>query len=352
MEKRFERALLLCSNRNSLFTSLGEILNELSLEVRGYDINGEINAIGNFIQAQSLRLPYSLRQRWEKAFQGKLNQDLLLYIRKYNPDLVLVYNSEFLLPETCYLIKKKAKLVFYLADSPFYTPQNNFYLTVLSLADLILSPDTFWSKQLNTVGLSRTLYYVPGPDQINFNRLTNESDFREVTETEVLYVGSSYFNSWGYKKALLMSKFVDLDFQLHGNKMWKRWFGYFPELKSKYTESGYIPADKLNKMFNKAKVIPVDGNPGILNGFHLRVFEALSTGALPLIEEREDVEQSLFQGCAAEIPLIRNYNTAAEVARYFLNNEQKREETVNTLMTFVLGKYNATANAELLSSSL
>lgn len=352
MSKLFEKSLLLCPGRNSFFGALNGILEEISHDVRGYDINANISGTDSLIQSQSLKMPYFLRTRWEKNFQGRLNRELLGLITDYKPDLVMVYNSEFLLPETCKEIKKRSKLVFFMADCPFYTPQNNFYLADLSYADLILSPDTFWIKQLNTVGLPDTLYFVPGPDNSYFRRLKDDADVSDVSATDILYVGSSYYNSWGYKKALLMSKFVDFDFHLYGNAMWKRWFSFFPELATKYSEAGYIETDILNRMFNMTKLMPVDGNPGILNGFHLRVLEALNTGALPLIEEREDIEGSLFKGCSARVPLIKNYNKAGEVASYYLSNEKERKETVETLLNFIQARYNKTANADLLSNRL
>jgi hypothetical protein len=352
MSRRFDKSLLLCPDRNSLFGSLQEILKELSNDVRGYDISDKISTADSFIQAQSLRMPYRWRSGWERHFQGKLNRDLLEFIKSYQPELVLVYNSEFLLPETCAEIKRRSLLLFYLADSPFYTPQNNYYLTVLSYADLILSPDSFWSRQLNTIGLLNTLYFVPGPDYGHFNRLSDITDFSDAPGTEILYVGSSYYNSWGYKKALLMSKFVNFDFHLHGNTMWKRWFRFFPELESKYYETGFIPSEKLNRMFNMTKLIPVDGNPGILNGFHLRVFEALCAGALPLTEDREDVEAKVFKGCDAKVPLIKDYNKAEDIARYYLQNETERKETVEALILFIRNRYNKAANAGLLSEAI
>ena len=352
MAGKFEKALLLCSDRHSLYNSLSEILNEISSEVRTFNIGDKISPVDSFLQSQSLRMPYRLRSGWEKYFQKKLNKELSGLFKDYNPQLVVVYNSEFLLPETCAEIRKSAKLIFYLADSPFYTPQNNYYLMVLSYADLILSPDTFWSRQLNTAGLQNTLYFIPGPDERYYHRLEPSSIPDSVPETEIIYAGSSYFNSWGYKKALLMSKFVSYDFHLYGNAMWRRWFRYFPGLELRFTEAGYIPGDTLNQMFNRTRIIPVDGNPGILNGFHLRVFEALSAGALPLIEEREDVEGKLFKECRAKLPLIRNYNDAKDLAGYYLKNENERKDTVSELFSFLKSHYNKTRNAERLLEAL
>ena len=58
-----------------------------------------------------------------------------------------------------------------MGDSPFYTPQNNYYLACLSYADLILSPDSFWSQQLCTIGLNNTMYFMPGPDGKSYFRI-------------------------------------------------------------------------------------------------------------------------------------------------------------------------------------
>jgi len=324
----------------------------MASEVRSYDIYGEAGKLDSLIQSQILKAPFRFRAKWENTFQKKLNLKLLRCIDSYNPDIVMVYNSEFLLPETCEAIKKNAVLLFYLADSPFYTPQNNYYLAVLTQADLILSPDTFWSKQLNTIGLANTLYCIPAPDNSFFSRITDEAELSDVPSGEIIYAGASYFNSWGYKKALLMSKFTEFDFHLYGNRMWKRWFRFFPDLKDVYSETGYIPTDRLNKMFNKAKLIPVDGNPGILNGAHLRTFEALSAGALPLIEFRDDIEDPLFKGCQTRLPLIKDYNKAGDVARYYLANEQERVETVNSLVSFIERTYDKKSNSELICEAL
>jgi hypothetical protein len=352
MGKNFQRALLLSSDRHTLYNSLSGILDEMATEVRGYDVSKKISSVDSLIQSQILKAPFRFRAKWEDTFQRKVNLKLLEYIDSYKPDIVMVYNSEFLLPETCEAIKKNAILLFYLADSPFYTPQNNFYLAVLSQADLILSPDTFWSKQLNTIGLTNTLYCIPAPDKSFFYKITDVTELSDLSSCDILYTGASYFTSWGYKKALFMSKFTSFDFHLYGNSMWKRWFRFFPDLEKVYTETGYIPTDRLNKMFNKARLIPVDGNPGILNGAHLRTFEALSAGALPLIEFRDDIEELLFKGCQTRLPVIKDYNKAEDVARYYLANEQERVETVNSMLSFIEKTYDKKSNSGLILEAL
>ena len=329
-----------------------ELLQELSPEVHGIDIRDKINPFYLKLHPQMMKLPFRVRNNWDKFILTKINTLLLALIHEKKPDLVFVYNSEFLLPETCAEIKKKATLIFFMGDSPFYTPMNPYYLTCLTYADLILSPDTFWISQLNTLGIDKTLFFVTGIDSSSYNMINEEEKLTEIESLDLLYVGASYVNSWGYKKALLMSKFIGLNLKIYGNSAWKRWFRFFPELESVFTQTGYIPTVQLNKMFNKAKMTPVDGNPAILNGYHIRLFEALGSGSLPLVEYRKDIEDLLFNGCNSELPFIKDYKKAGDLAKYYLKNEIERKQLTKVLREFISSRYNARVNAEIIISAL
>jgi len=344
--------LLLCPEKYSLYNSFMEILGELSEEAKGYDIKSKISVRSLRINAQIYRLPFRARNFLERHMLVKINNILLAEIRKYRPDLVLVYNSEFLIPETCIEIKKEARLVFFMGDSPFYTPLNNYYLACLTHADLILSPDSFWCEQLNTMGINKTAFFAPGIDISSYHILSGSRAKNCEDERDVLYTGTCYADSWGYKKASLMNQFTRFNFRLYGNAMWKRWFRFFPKLEKNFFESGYIPTERLNLMFNKAKLIPVDGNPGILNGYHLRLFEALGAGALPLVEHRKDLEGVMLKECKAKLPQIKDYGKAGDLAGYFLKNEEERKELVVELTKFITSRYNAKSNSEMLLEAL
>lgn len=352
MEKMFSKALLLCGGNTSLHKALKQILSEMSDDVHTFDVAGELTRTDHRINAQLYRMPYKIRRRWESYFLQKANRALLMQIRSYDPDIVLVYNSEYLLPETCIEIKKRSGLIFYTADSPFFTPVNDYYLRCLSYADLILVPDTFWIEQLKTTGLQNIAFFIPGIDNGEYVRIEDQSSLSGIEETEMIYTGISYATSWGYKKALMMSKFTRFDFRLYGNSMWRRWFRFFPDLESHFTETGYIPTETLNRMFNRTKLIPVDGNPAILNGFHLRLFEAVGAGALPLAEYRKDINDTVFSESKVKVPLITDYNLASDMADYFLKHEEERRGMAEELRKFVLKTYSAGSNAELLMDLL
>lgn len=346
-----EKSLLLCPARISLNRILSSVLAGLSGEVASFDVCSSIGRKRLYVNTKMRRFSYSVRNRWDTYFLRLANEYILGEVSSRRPGLVMVYNSEFLLPETCATISKTAKLVFFLGDSPFYTPQNDYYLACLSHADLILVPDTFWMAQMNSMGIDKTLHFIPGIDETHYHRLAGEEAAGEEV-TDILYAGTSYKNSWGYRKAALMSRFSGFNTRIYGNDAWERWFPFFPELEPMFRRSGYIPSEKLNRMFNRTKIIPVDGNPSIINGAHLRLLEALAAGALPLIEYRKDVPDEIFDGSGISIPLVRSYNEAADVASYWLADDTARLETVEAMRSFLLEKYSAESNAGRIMKNL
>ncbi len=351
MASTFNKTLLLCPEKYSLFRSFSDVLKVVSNEVVGFDVRKKIDKRSFRFDAQMFRFPNKIRTKWEDHFFGKINKLILEEFKRVKPDLVFIYNSEFLLPETCEMMKKDSKLIFFMGDSPFYTPANNYYLTVLSYADLVLAPDSFWLEQLNTLGITKTAFYLNAIESDSYFEL-EKSKIEDIPETDVMYVGMCYVNSWGYKKALLMDQFTNFNFKLYGNTVWKRWFNYFPELENKFSLSGHIPTEKLNKMFNKTKLIPVDGNPAIINGVHVRALEALGSGALPLMEYRKDIDTLIFKEFGKDLPLIRNYSKASEVASYYLKNDTERKDLAAAMKDFISKKYSVQNNAAIITDLL
>jgi len=352
MGKAFKKGLLLCYRKYSLFNSLLNILRELSVEANGFDIREELSSFYLNIHSQIFRFPNKIRNQWESFFLRKANYILKRKIIEGSYDIIFVYNSEFLLPETCEEIKKNAKLVFFMGDSPFFTPVNPYYLRCLTYADLILSPDSFWINQLNTIGIKNIKYFIPGIDTSSYYLIDESNHSKKNENLDIIYTGASYVTSWGYKKALLMNQFAGLNFRIYGNKAWEKWFKFFPELKNHYTRSNYISTEKLNLLYNMSRLIPVDGNPGIINGFHLRMLEALGSGVLPLVEYRKDMEELIPESVGVKIPVIKDYSQARNIAVYYLKNETERRELVYALRNFILSNYSAQNNAERIKENL
>jgi hypothetical protein len=342
----YKKAFLLCSSKYSLYHTLESILLEFCDEVIGMNVLKHVRNIEISINTQMFRMPYSIRNKWTSYYQNKINAALMKEFRLQSPELVFIYNNEMLLPSSVAEIRKSAEVIFFLGDSPYYTPTNDYFLTLLNMGDMVLVPDSFWMQQMRALGIKNTFLFIPGIDENSYHQHPPQELTQALPETDILYCGMSYLNSWGYKKAMLMSKFTDFNLEIYGNRAWKRWFQFFPKLSSVFHESGFIQTPLLNAMFNKTKLMPVDGNPAILNGFHLRTFEALGAGVLPLIEQRKDVEDEIFTNIDIQLPIIRSYDDATQLAEKFLSDETLRVSTVGIMKKMVLNKYSTERNAE------
>lgn len=303
------------------------------------------------VDVQVFRFPDKWRQKWEAYYFNKINAYYLQEYERIQPDIVFVYNNEMLLPETVAHFKKKSKVAFFLGDSPFYSPTNRYALTLLFQADAIFSPDTFWMDQLCKMGIKNIHHFLPGiPAHQYFQKQLPEATYKQL-KTDILYIGTCYTTSWGYKKARFMSHFTDYDLQIHGNKHWKKWFAFFPELEAHFhAREGYIATEQMNDMYNATKIIPIDGNPGVLHGIHFRLFEALGAGALPVLEWQEDLA-TIF-GEHADLPASKSYDELQEITNYYLSNDTERAAKVNWMKKIVAEKYAVEKNGQLIMNAL
>lgn len=343
-----KKAFLLCPPKYSLNNIFKLILSNICDEVININVREYVSNTDTKVNTQIFRFPYSIREKWQSYYQKKINDSLLVEFKKHHPEIIFVYNNEMLLPATLMHFKKTAKVIFFLGDSPFFTPTNNYFLTLLNMGDLVLAPDSFWVSHMKMVGIKDAYLFVPGIDSSSYNQDPPPELLSNVNNTDVIYCGMSYIDSWGYKKALLMDKFTGFDLEIYGNKHWRRWFGFFPKLEPAFHEKGFIPTPLLNAMFNKAKLMPVDGNPGILHGMHIRLFESMGSGVLPLIEFRKDITDTIFKGLDIEIPIMYSYKDAIPLAEKYLSDEKLRQNTVFAMKKHILEKFNAEKNAKRL----
>jgi hypothetical protein len=96
-----------------------------------------------------------------------------------------------------------------------------------------------------------------------------------------------------------------------------------------------ISNEEMNFALNCTKIYPIDQNTGIINGIHLRVFETIGAGALPVMEWRKDLD-NVFEGL---LPVIKQYSKSRDLAMFYLQNEQKRLDTISSLQYLIKDKY-------------
>ena len=351
----YNKALILSPGKYSITNELINNFNYIAREVEYLDIRNSISKNKTFINTQMFRFPNKIRSKWDSYFLQQINAFLKKTILETSPDIIAIYNNEYFLPETIRWVKSKSiKIVFFMGDNPYYTPTNKYYLQLLTYADLILCPDTFWIHQLSVLGINCAIYFTIGIDSKNYFPLSSRElkDSSGYPETELLYVGMNYVNTWGLKKAMFMNSFSGFDLKIYGNKHWIKWFELYPDLEPHFVLSGFIPTKTLNIMYNKTKIVPIDGNPGLLNGFHIRLVEALGAGAFPLSEYRKDINDRFLKKSKIKLPQISDYSKASDLVSYYLKNEKERKEIVENVRSFVLREYSCEYNAQRIKTYL
>lgn len=307
-------------------------------EVLTFDYRQSLTKLAEKINSRKVKLSHSLRKRWENYYFEKINFKHKEIFNDYDPDVVLIYNNEMLLPGTMKEFRKRARIIFFLGDSPFYTPTSNYNLSLLYHSEHIFCPDSGWIEQLRMLGLDNLHFLAAASDpELNFKTDVSDEHKRNFG-SDLVFIGGNYDHSWGFKRCLFLNEFADMDFRFYGPASWEKWFSEFPRLKRCFVphQQGRIGFQQLNTILNCSKIYPVDANPGLINGVHIRIFECIRSGILPIAEYRKDIER-VFSG--AEIPVIHNYSEAAKIAEKYLEDDTLRNNTINDLMEYVRKNY-------------
>jgi hypothetical protein len=331
------KVLLLIGDEYSLKRSLVKALIQSGCEVSTFNWRKVYSSAVNKYYGQLFRLPYKFRRNFEITYQKKINAAIKSMTDSVNPDLVLVYNNEMLNIKTLRSIKAKSKIAFILGDSPYYSPTNTENLQLLCESDYIFAPDTFWIEQLKKLGIDNIEFLQTGSnEEDNYTRECSEEEKKRYGN-DAVFIGLQYSGAWGYKRALFLNSFSDLDLRIYGSSAWGRWVDIFPSLKDKIVlHSGRLPFDTVNTIMNCGKIYPVDVNPGILNGIHIRVYECINSGILPIVEYTKDLD-SVFKG--TDLPIIKDYRESKEIGEYYISHEKERKELVDKLRVFVSNHY-------------
>lgn len=290
------------------------------------------------VNSNKPKLPNNIRSKWEYYYFETINKKHLEIFNRIKPDLVMIYNNEMLLPGTVMKFKKSAKVFFFLGDNPYYSQSTNKYnLALLSMADQIFSPDTYWKMQLETLGLTNIHFFVSSLSEGNANEDKITQEEQNKFRSDVVYIGRNYPHSWGYKRTLFLSKLHELDLKIYGDKGWDQWIKMFPELNGKLIKNhGRLSHETVKKIMKCSKIHPVDASPGILNGLHLRIFECIENEILPVVEYRKDIEL-VFKDL--EIPVIYNYNDCKSTVIKYLEDDIRRLKLIRALKEYTGRNY-------------
>ena len=274
-------------------------------------------------------LPRKIRRYWEEPYIRKSNESYLRIFEEFVPDLVFIYNNQLVKPDLLEAFRKKARIAFMLGDNPLYTPTNIYNLHILFHADYIISPDSLWKAQLTRLGIQNVVFDSFGFNHSVYYPMEVPEDLLAQYQSDFIYVGSASKTNWGYKRTLFLNIFKDFDFRAYisGGGL-ERWYDFFPEVGKKIIAHDRFDAEFNNLVYNCSKIAPVEQVPSLFNGIHVRVFDALGAGILPLCEESADIEW-VFEGI--DIPIIRDYREGSEVAAYWLSEDEKRKECIDLM---------------------
>ncbi|MCC6463354.1 MAG: glycosyltransferase [Saprospiraceae bacterium] len=282
-------------------------------------------------------LPKKIRNVWEEPYVKKANAEYLRVFQEFQPDLVLIYNNQLVLPELLEAFKKKARIAFMLGDNPLYTPTSIYNLHILFYADYVISPDSMWRDQLTQLGVKKVVFDCFGFNSAVYYPMEPSAAERAAYQSDFIYVGSASKTNWGYKRMLFLQLFKHFDLRAYisGSGM-ERWYPLFPGIEEKIIPHDRFDAGFNNLVYNCSKIAPVEQVPSLFKGIHVRVFDILGAGILPLCEYSEDL-CAVFEGM--DVPMIKNYQESEEVARFWLENESKRLACVATMRERVLQRY-------------
>lgn len=329
-----KRILVFCPKMYSLDRMFQKGFEANGFDTYIYDYRANLSDILKKLFSHRNLLTYKLRKQFNDIVFSKINKRHIEIFEEIEPDIVLIYNHEMFLPSTLKFIGKSATIFFYLGDSPFYSKTENKYnLSLLEHANSILVPDTFWIQQLRQIGYTNMHHFITYPTiQVN-NTIENRFSISNSDQCDFIYIGRSYNHSWGYKRALFLSKFTGYNLQVFGDKSWDQWLDCFDGLKDHFTRiDGRLDQNKMVEKLRQSKIYPVDSNPGIVNGLHLRIFDSISNGVLPIIEYRKDIDL-VFQGI--EVPLIHSYSECKKIADKYLNDDDLRISVLKGLRRYV-----------------
>jgi spore maturation protein CgeB len=289
---------------------------------------------GNYFHRLPRKLDNSLREKYVSV----LNQNLRKAFGQEKPSLIFIYNDCLITPETIsYFKKKDAKVVTFLGDDPGYLlpGKKTFLLTVLA-SDAVIVPDTGWIPGLKMLEAGKIIFSPIGTDPNVFFPTDVSGNERALFSSDIIFVGTGYYlNSWGIKRAEILSVLSDLDFKLFGDKQWLEVLKYYPQLQKNFVNRR-LNAREVNTACNCAKIYPVTVNSGVVNGVSTRIFDGLASGIFVIAEYKSDLDL-LFDKSE-----VASFTTKSELKRkteYYLANENERSEMASKARERVLREY-------------
>ena len=336
------RIITLIPEAYTLLNTIKQSFEKMNHEVINLNYPSFFKVWQNRLITKTIGLPRTIKNKIiiHDQYRKKINKIYLEHIYDYQPDLVFVYNDQYLSNETAKDTQKLTNLAVILGDNPFFFHNHPLYeLGMFLNADYVFSCDSFITESFKKAGQVNVseIYFGYDPTICYSKQPTQEQ--RLKYSSDVVMIGRLYptiISSWTYKRLWFYDQFKNLDLIIYGPG-WYKYKEAFPRLIQKVSNPGhYLSFNEVNTILSCCKVYPVEANPGIINGIHLRVFDCIGSDILPLVEHTKDLD-TVFKD--VEIPIIKNYTDAEKLAIYYIKNDKKREQIKKELKQFVDSNY-------------
>ncbi|HAF00057.1 MAG TPA: hypothetical protein DCO68_05560 [Methylophilaceae bacterium] len=260
----------------------------------------------------------------------KLNQDLIDFVEKKQPDIVFIYRGTHILPDTLKRIKHaNLTLIGYNNDDPFspHYPKWTWrhFIKGIPEYDLILSyrhhnVDEFLNAGAKRVELLRS-WFVP---EYNYpTTLNNEEKYK--FECEVVFVGH-------YEPDDRLNYLEEIEKAGFKLRIFGPGYDWDPVLAKSKQLSRHVPVKLMfgsdyNLALNGAKIALCFLSKLNRDTYTRRCFEIPATNTLLLAEYTPDLASMFKEG--AEADFFRTPNELVEKIRNYLQNDSLRERVAS-----------------------
>lgn len=291
--------------------------------------------------------PYTTVMKWryklcreKKRLQDKsinnYNRHLTELFNKVQPEIVFIMNGEIILPSTLDYFRKSSKVAVWLYDSLDKLPGSKEHIDHVDAMCCFEQEDVKYFT-----GQGKSAYFLPQAcDTDTYHPINTDK------EIDISFAGHIFY-SQKRKDTLnaVIEHFPDCKIEVYGLYMpWYKgvWKWLNREHKKVY-KNCMIPADKVNELYNRSKVVLNIHQESQKQGANPRTFEIIGSGAYQVCDANPYIEELFTNG---EIGVYHNFEelfslideglktdktaTIAEARRYVLENHsfERRIEKV------------------------
>lgn len=302
MKKRLtktKKVLIVAAAISSIKTPLTESFRRFGYEVYEFDFR-KSSLLEKLIFAPSLLYP----RLWSLG-NYFLNQRLLRYVKKTNPNIVFVSKGETITSDTVKKINKYSTSINWFTDLFESVPR---IVGTLPSYNFVFTVDDFDTQKYKN---KMNIFYIPFAS----NLLVKNIDFKK-RKYDVVFIGT-----WTRQREVLLSTLTNLNIYIWGDIRWQE-----SKLREKY-QGRWLTASELLKVFANAK-IAINERQNKNKKYTMpnyRLFEATASGALVLTDYLKDLDQLfVLEGNKKEMVMYKNKDNLERNINFFLENESER----------------------------